>query len=228
VRNDQLSLNAGGGNVTVRPGRTARLVGTVQYSLVRPGISRTDTAAGTNLSVNCRLVISGGCDLNATLTVPPRTGVTLTSGGGDLSVSGLDAGVKLSSDGGNVAVSGVGGNVSVSTGGGNLTADHLAGALTFTTYGGNVNGTALTSPNANIRSYGGDVTLKFTNPPASLTINTYGGNVHVVLPRNSAGYALSTDPGGGNLAEPVNINTHSPDVITVGSDGGDISVTYAS
>jgi DUF4097 and DUF4098 domain-containing protein YvlB len=225
VRNDQLSLNGGGGNVTVRPGQgsDAHLVGTVQYSLVRPVISRS----GSDVSLRCRLVIDGGCDFDAALTVPPRTGLTLSSGGGDLSVSGMDAGVSLSSDGGNVAVSGVAGKVSVSTGGGDLTADHLTGILSFTTDGGNVNGTALTSPNINIRSYGGDVTLTFTQPPPSLTISTYGGNVHVEVPRNSAGYVLSADPGGGNLAELVKINDHSPDAINIVSDGGDISVTYS-
>jgi hypothetical protein len=226
VQGGQLSVNVGSGNVTVRPGQGtgARLVGTVQYSLFRPAISHR----GNDVSLQCRLEINGGCDFDATLTVPPRTGLTLSSGGGDLSVSGMEAGVNLSSDGGNAAVSGVDGNVSVDTSGGDLTAENLAGTLSFATYGGNVNGTALASATADIESYGGDVTLTFTNPPSNLTINTYGGNVNLVLPHNAAGYRLTADPSGGNLADPVNINQNSHDIIKIGSGGGDITVTYPS
>jgi hypothetical protein len=227
VKNGQLSANVGGGNVTVRPGQAARLAGTVRYSLIRPVISRTNTATGTHLRLNCRMAI-GGCELDATLTVPPRTGLTLFSGGGDLSVSGLDAGVHLSSDGGNVMVSNVAGRVVIATGGGDLTAGDLAGPLSFTTDGGNVNGTGITSPVVTTKSGGGDVTLTFTAPPSNLTIETSGGNVHVVVPRDNAGYDVSPTLDGGNLNDAVKISSQSPSKITADSGGGDITIGYAS
>jgi hypothetical protein len=203
VQHGQLSVNAGGGDVTVRPGQAARLAGTVTYSLVRPVISQN----GSGINLRCRLVIDGGCDLAATLTVPPRTGLTLSTGGG------------------NVSVSGVSGKVSVSTGGGDLTADDLASTLSFTTDGGNVNGTAVSSSGVTVVSGGGDVTLAFTRPPANLVINAYGGNVNVVLPHDSSGYDVTATTDGGNFNHSIDMNSLSPDKITIDSGGGDITLS---
>jgi hypothetical protein len=185
VQHGQLSVNAGGGDVTVRPGQAARLVGTVTYSLVRPVISQN----GSGINLRCRLVIDGGCDLAATLTVPPRTGLTLSTGGGD------------------------------------LTADDLASTLSFTTDGGNVNGTAVSSSGVTVVSGGGDVTLAFTRPPANLVINTYGGNVNVVLPHDSSGYDVTATTDGGNFNHSIDMNSLSPDKITIDSGGGDINLS---
>lgn len=185
VRHGQLSVNAGGGNVTVRPGQAARLAGTVTYSLVRPVISQN----GSGISLRCRLVIDGGCDLSATLTVPPRTGLTLSTGGGD------------------------------------LTADDLASTLSFSTEGGNVNGTAVSSSSVTVVSGGGDVTLAFTRPPANLVINAYGGNVNVVLPHDGSGYDVTATTDGGNFNHSIDMNSLSPDKITIDSGGGDINLS---
>jgi hypothetical protein len=224
VQHGHLSVNVDGGNVTVHPGQAgaARLAGKVRYSLVRPDVTRTSD--GVNF--HCRLLV-GNCGLDATLTVPPQTSLRLSSGGGDQTVSGISGGVNLSSDGGNVSVTGVGGDVMVSTGGGDLNADDLAGTLSFATYGGNIGGTALTSPDVSIHSYGGDVTLTFSRPPQNVDITSDGGNVTLVLPRSDNRYALSTTSDGGNVGVQLGIvNSLSNDRITIGSGGGDIQVAY--
>jgi Putative adhesin len=223
VQHGQLSVNVGGGNVTVRPGQpgAARLVGTVRYSLIRPDISTTSD--GVNL--RCRLLV-GNCGLDATLTIPPRTGLALSTGGGDQAVSGVQGGVTLSSGGGNVSVSSVSGVVTASTGGGDLTADDLAGTLTFNTYGGNINATTIASRNAGIHSYGGDATLTFTVVPANLTITSDGGNITLILPRNSTGYRVLATPDGGNVSEPRDIINSSTAPIQLNSGGGDITIAY--
>jgi hypothetical protein len=225
VQHGHLSVNVGGGNITVRPGQggAASLTGKVTYSLIRPDV--TWTSDGVN--VHCRLLV-GNCGLDATLTVPPSTGLTLSSGGGDQTVSGISGGVTLSSDGGNVSLQSVGGTVSVSTGGGDLNASDLAGPLTFTTDGGDVNGTAIGASHVTVQAQGGDVTLTFTGPPANVEVHSDGGNIHLVLPHNAPGYDVSTNADGGNSSIPVRINTSSPDKIIAASGGGDISVTYAS
>ncbi len=224
VQHGQLSVSVGGGNVTVRPGQgsTARLAGTVRYSLVRPGISTT----GDSVNLHCRLSV-GDCGLDATLWVPPGTGVTLSSGGGDLTVSGLDRGADLSSGGGNISVSGVAGKVTVSSGGGDVNAEDLGGTLSFSTDGGNVGGTALSSPGTNIASGGGDVTLTFTAAPRDLEIRSDGGNVTVVLPRTQAGYAVTTNSDGGNASVSVDRNSGSPYHVDAESGGGNITITQA-
>ena len=132
VQHGQLSVSVNSGDVTVRQGHglgtTARLTGTVQYGLFRPRATKTTTASGTEVDVNCPTINSGNCGLSATLDVPRLTSLTLSSGGGNLTVpGGVASSVTLTSDGGDVAVSGIPGQATVSTGGGNLTAGDLAG-----------------------------------------------------------------------------------------------------
>jgi hypothetical protein len=223
VPDGHASVGVGGGNVTVRPGgqgNSASLVGTVRYSLIRPDIVRTPY--GVNL--HCRFVF-GDCEMNATLTVPVQDGVSLTTGGGDLTVSGLRGGVALSSGGGNISVSGVGGSVNASTGGGDISVDDLAGRLILTSDGGNINGTAITSPDVKVRTGGGDITLTFTTPPTHLDVTSDGGNVNVVLPPNGDRYAITYGTGGGNTNVQENIgNSESPYKVSVHTGGGDITI----
>ena len=72
VEHGRLVASTGGGDITVHQGQlsggAARLTGTVQYSLVRPHFTVTDSG----ISLHCRLP-TGNCGLNATLDVPPRT-----------------------------------------------------------------------------------------------------------------------------------------------------------
>jgi hypothetical protein len=55
-----------------------------------------------------------------------------------------------------------------------------------------------------------------------------GGNITVVLPHGDTPYDITTNPGGGNLSDPVPSNSSARDKITVDSGGGDISITEAS
>jgi Putative adhesin len=229
VRDGQLVADVASGSVTVRQGAgtTARLTGIVQYTFVRPAITETTTASGTAIDVECHINV-GNCGLTGTLTVPARTGVRLSSGGGDLTVSGVGGNVTLSSGGGNVMVSGVAGNTSVSSGGGDVTADGLAGRLTFSTGGGNIGGDTLSAAYVHADSAGGDVSLVFTRPPGNLDISSGGGNVNIVLPDGDTAYNVSTSSGGGSVSDPVKISSSAPDKITVDSGGGDIAISQAS
>jgi hypothetical protein len=229
VDHGQLVANVASGNVTVRPvaGTTAHLAANVQYTLIRPAVTEGTTASGTTIGINCHMQIDN-CALDATLSVPYNTAVTLSSGGGDIAIAGTGGNVSLSSDGGNVTVSGVGGNASVSTGGGDLTASTLAGRLTFDTQGGDINADTLTAPYLQADSGGGDVSLVFTKPPGYLDITSDGGDVTVVLPHGATTYRVATTPDGGNVSGGVPTSSSASDTITIESGGGDISITEAS
>jgi hypothetical protein len=228
VTGGQVVADVGGGNVTLRqgPGQTAHLTGTVQYDLIRAGVSENTSPNGTNLDVHCRISV-GSCGLNATLEVPARTAVTLSSGGGDMKVYGIDD-VTLSSAGGDVAISGPGGLTSVDTAGGDLTASDLAGILRFSTSGGDITGNDLTAPSVNAGSGGGDVILAFTKPPANLDITSDGGDITVLLPHGATAYHITGGADGGNDTQSVPTSALSHNTISVESGGGDITIAEAS
>jgi putative adhesin len=222
----RLVASTGGGDFTVRQSAAsdgqARLTGTVQYSLVRPDF----TVDGTGITVHCRL-FTGNCGLNATFGVPPGTALDLDSGGGNMQVSGIQNTVTLTSSGGDVSLSDSGSAATVDSGGGNLSLSRLGGILTFTTSGGDVDGGDLTSPKTSVDAGGGNVTLTFTKVPANVHIVSSGGDVTIVLPRGRTQYAVSVVTEGGDYtASPlVSVNQAAASRISVDSGGGNVSIT---
>jgi hypothetical protein len=239
-----------GSDLTLRQGgvSTPELVGTVHYSLFKPSLTVTQAGAGTSVSFDCRNN-TGHCDLNATLQVPSRTGVTLATEGGNISVPVFTGSVELLTGGGDVTSGSLGGTVQVQTEGGNVTANSLAGSLDLQTSGGDVNANAVSGGSlqasigggnldvqamadavANIGASGGDVTLTFTQVPRNLQIDTAGGNIVVVLPAGSTAYNLQANAGGGNtsVSDSVPTDSRSSHSLVLDSDGGDITVTEAS
>src|SRR5580693_9375716 len=139
VQDGQVAVNINAGDVTLQeaPGSsTARLTGTVQYGLIRPGISESNTPTGANIGMNCN-GINTNCGMSASLDVPARTAVTLWSNGGNITASGFSSGVSLSAAGGNVTATNLAGKGS---GGGNVTLalTQVPQNLQITTEGGNV------------------------------------------------------------------------------------------
>jgi hypothetical protein len=222
VQRGQLAAGVNGADITVRQadGGSARLAGTVHYGLFRPRVTRS----GNEVNVNCP-GISSNCGLAATLDVPRLAGLTLSSGGGNLTVPGVAQAVNLTSDGGNVRVSGVPDAATVRTGGGNLTAGDMGGSLKFTTDGGDVTGDDLTAPTLSTDSGGGDVNLVFTKVPANLNITSDGGDVNIIVPRGATSYRVSTTADRGDDRVTVPQSASSGDQITVDSGGGDITIS---
>jgi Putative adhesin len=227
LQNGRLVASTDGGDITVHQGQvsdgTARLTGTVEYSLVRP----TFTVSGSGISLHCRLP-TGNCGLNATLDVPSHTAVDLTTGGGNMQVSGIQGNVTLDSGGGDAGISGIGGTADVQTGGGDLTASDLGGVLTFSTGGGDVSGSGLFSRHVTTDSGGGDVTLVFTSVPDSVKVSSGGGDITIVVPRGGTSYAIKSNASGGDFSARVPTNDASRHTIRVDSGGGDISIAEPS
>lgn len=209
VNDGVLRVMTGGGDITARlaAGSEGQLAGTMHYSLVKPHLYYTSTG----LRIECEFPV-GDCGLDGTLGVP------------------AGAALDLSTDGGNVTVSGLTTSVTLRTAGGDLTAQDMSGDLQMTSGGGNVTGEGLTDPDVTARTDGGDITLTFTTVPRSLQADTGGGNITVILPHNAAGYALTPTTGGGNvtISPGFDSNSDSPDVVTLNTDGGDITVTEAA
>jgi len=225
LENGQLVASMGGADVTLHQdqarGSTARLTGTVQYSLVHPNF----TVIGTAVNLDCRLP-SGNCGLSATLDVPADTPVDLATGGGNVQAGGLQRDVTMNTAGGDVTLSGVGGNTDLSTGGGNVNAGDLGGIMNFTTDGGDVTVNDLFSPHVKLETGGGNVTLTFTKAPAYLNITSGGGDITVVVPHSTTTqYAISHDTGGGDYSASVPVNlAATAHTITVASGGGNVSI----
>ena len=221
VHNGQLSLNVNGDNVTMRqaPGSAARVTGIVTYGLLRPGLTETTTASGTVLGVNCD-GINSNCDVNDTLDVPAGTAVTLNTGGGDATASGLTDTVTLNTGGGNVSTSNMAGNLQVYTGGGDLTGSGLnsgsSGTLVLNTGGGKINGSGLTG-NMQVSTGGGDLTGNgFTG--SNLQFATEGGKVSVNAVNSPLVYVQS---GGGDVTL---MFTQPPTNLQIIADGGNVDV----
>ncbi len=225
LENGQLVASMGGADVTLHQdqtrGSTARLTGTVQYSLVHPNF----TVIGTAVNLDCRLP-SGNCGLSATLDVPADTPVDLATGGGNVQAGGLQRDVTMDTAGGDVTLSGIDGNTDLATGGGNVNAGNLGGIVNFTTAGGDVTVNDLFSPHVKLETGGGNVTLTFTKAPAYLNITSGGGDITVVVPHSTTTqYAISYDTGGGDYSASVPVNlAATAHTITVASGGGNVSI----
>jgi hypothetical protein len=218
VRDGQVTMNFDLGNVTVHQssGSTARLTGVVQYGLFRPGITENLTSGGTVFGVNCNSV-AGNCDANATLDVPAKTGVTLSSGGGDIGVSGFASNMALSADGGNVTANNLAGDLRLDTGGGDLTGSGLTGAIQISAEGGNIDASNLNGTGTmRLDTGGGDLTGNaFTG---NLLLFTEGGNANADAVDS---HDVTIQSGGGDVTLAF---THPPQNLNITADGGNVTV----
>jgi Putative adhesin len=220
VHDGQLALNVTAGDITMREASgssTARLTGTVQYGLVRPGINEFTTPTSANVNLDCPANFSGNCGVNANLDVPAQTGITLWSNGGDITASGFSSGMTLWADGGNVTVSNLIGQLHLDTGGGDLTGTALTGTLQVNTEGGNVNaGDWIGTGTMRLDTGGGDLSLNGLN--GNFQLATEGGNVDAsgVTAATSA-----TQSGGGDVTLTF---TEVPKSLTITAEGGNVTL----
>ena len=219
VHDGKVAVNVSAGDITLRqaPGRTAaRLAGTVKYGLARPDLNMVRTPDGVNVMLNCTANIDGNCGVSANLAVPPQTGVTLWSNGGDITASDFSSGMTLRADGGNVNVSNLAGPLQLDSGGGDLTANGLNGALVVDTEGGNVDGGNWTgSGTVRMDTGGGD--LSVTGLTGDFQLATEGGNVDATV----AAATSTTQSGGGDVTL---VFTTVPQNVSITAEGGNVTV----
>ena len=220
VHNGQVSVNVNGGDVALREvsgSGTARLSGTVQYGLLRPGISENTTPTGTDVGVDCGGVSTGNCGMNATLNVPAQTSVTLSSNGGDIDASGFTSGMTLSAGGGNMNANNLSGHLVLDTGGGDLTGGTLTGTIQVSTEGGNVNaGNWIGTGTTRLDTGGGD--LSVNGLAGDFQLSTEGGNVDA---NGVTSRTVTMQSGGGDVSLTF---TQVPQGLTITADGGNVTV----
>jgi DUF4097 and DUF4098 domain-containing protein YvlB len=220
VHDGRVALNVTAGDITMHeaPGSsTARLTGTVQYGLVRPGISEFTTSTSANVNLDCAANFNGNCGVSANLDVPAQTAVTMWSNGGDIAASGFSSGMTLSAAGGNVDVSNLTGHLQLDTGGGDLTGNALTGTIQIGTEGGNVNaGNWVGSGITRLDTGGGDVTIDGLT--GNFQLATEGGNVDAsgVTAATSA-----TNSGGGDVTLTF---TQVPKSLIITAEGGNVTL----
>jgi hypothetical protein len=225
VADGQVSAQINSGDITLRqaaagagPAATAELTGTAHYSLIRPAIR----VAGSTVTFPCSLPV-GDCGLTATLQIPARTSVSLSTAGGDATIPGFTGSwLTVNTDGGDLTAGDLAGRLDLGTGGGDLTAAALAGPVQVNTDGGDVTVNALRAPTASIGSGGGDIWLTYDVAPDSLQITSDGGNVTLVLPPGQ--YKVYADADGGSFSNGVGDDPSAARSITVDSGGGDITI----
>jgi len=219
VQDGQVALNINAGDVTLQeaPGSTtARLTGTVQYGLIRPGISENITPTGANIGMDCN-GINTNCVMSASLDVPAQTAVTLWSNGGNITASGFSSGVSLSAAGGDVNATNLAGNVQLDSGGGDLTANGLTGTLQIATEGGNVDGDDWAGTGTTrVDTGGGDMTIN--GQTGNFQMSTEGGNVDA---SGIASALVGMDTGGGNVTLAL---TQVPQNLQITAEGGNVTV----
>ncbi len=220
VQHGQVAVSISAGNVTLRqgPGGTARLTGTVQYGLFRPGISEYTAPNGVNVGVNCD-GINGNCGMNATLAVPARTAVTLGSNGGDIAATGFSSNVTLSAMGGNVTANDLAGAMNLDTGGGDLTGSGLSGTVQITAEGGNVQVGNVNGP-TRVDTGGGDLTA--ISLTGNLQVFAEGGNVDA---EDLTSSQVVVQSGGGDVTL---VFTQAPKDLQITALGGNINVVLPS
>ncbi|HVT71184.1 MAG TPA: DUF4097 family beta strand repeat-containing protein [Trebonia sp.] len=241
----QVTVNAAGGNIAVRPAAhgPATLAGTANYSLVRPHITSRTTGSSTSFRYACASGLLS-CGLSATVGVPAATAVSVSTGGGGATVTGISGPVTLSSGGGNLAADRTSGPlalhtdgggigltavtssaVTASSGGGNIQAAGITSpSVIMTTDGGNIQATTVKSATVTASSGGGNIEVAFSGVPRDVRVTTSGGNITLLLPVGTTGYHVDAHTDGGTVTDSVPQNTASPNVITATSGGGNIVI----
>jgi Putative adhesin len=221
VQDGQVAVNISAGNVTLRqgPGSTARLTGTVQYGLFRPGIDQYTAPNGVNVGVNCDGINGDNCGMNATLAVPARTAVSLGSNGGDIAASGFSSNVTLSAQGGDVTANDLAGALDLDTGGGDLTGSGLSGTIQITAEGGNVQVGNVNGP-TRVDTGGGDLTA--ISLTGNLQVTAEGGNVDA---EDLTSSQVNVQSGGGDVTL---VFSQAPKDLQIIAQGGDVNVVLPS
>jgi DUF4097 and DUF4098 domain-containing protein YvlB len=126
------------------------------------------------------------------INVPRNYRVSVSSGGGNVTMTDQDGDVDVSTKGGNVSLGMINGNVDVSTAGGNIHVKSNTGTLKLSTAGGNVNASGFNG-NVDVSTAGGNIHLTGSN--GKVEASTAGGNIHFDYTGKNMGVDLSTMAG---------------------------------
>lgn len=205
---DRVVVDVGSGDVTLGPGDAGRVAvhRRLTWSWSQPRI--VETWSGNTLTVHYRcpgVNLGPGCGVDYGLRIPAGTIVDVHTGSGEIRVRDMAGPLTLDSGSGDVAVSGAGGTLSLHTG------------------SGDVNASGLTATRASARTGSGDVTLRFTGAPATVTAESGSGDVRVYVPADTP-YRVATHTGSGQVDVRVPTDPDASASITVRTGSGDVTI----
>lgn len=211
-----LDLTTGSGDVQVKTGSGSQVIvhGDVssdswfsnQDSAVKsvennPPIQQSGGSIriGYNLPEDAKHHVS----ISYVVTVPPDTTVTLNSGSGSLSVSGVRSGTQAHTGSGDIRLSELGGKVQVQSGSGGIRAENVSSAFSAGTGSGSIEADLSGSGDVDVHSGSGSIRVK--GATGGLRARTGSGDIEA----------------DGNVKGPWQVHTGSGSVrIAVGTGNG--------
>jgi hypothetical protein len=203
-----LVVDSYGGQVQVASGPVSRVqvTETIMYDQQAPPPAVMQSVSGGRLALSSPACASVDCNVDFSVTVPPGVTATVSTGGGQVTVSGT-AGANLDS------------------GGGPARAAQIGGPLTVVTDGGPLIARDITAATATITTGGGDATVAFSAAPKSVKLSTDGGTAVLAVPGGP--YAVTADSGGGPELLGIATNPAARPTLTVSSGGGPLRIEPA-
>jgi hypothetical protein len=217
-----LVVQSYGGQVQVTSGQVNRVhvTETIGYDQgTNPVV--TQSVSGGRLSLSDPACSNSGCTVDFDVTVPADVTVTVSTGGGQVAVSGT-AGANLTSGGGPVRATLIRGPLTVDTGGGSLLVRGLSGPLRAETEGGTLLAQDIASATATITTGGGSAMVSFATVAENVSVRTEGGPVVLAVPGGP--YRLNADSEGGPQSVGIATDPTALPSITVNSGGGSLRV----
>jgi Putative auto-transporter adhesin, head GIN domain len=220
-----LVVQSYGGQVQVTSGQVNRVqvTETIGYDqgIDSPPVV-TQSVSGGRLSLSDPACSNSPCTVDFDVTVPPGVTVTVSTGGGPVTVSGT-AGANLASGGGPVRATLIGGPATVNTGGGPLVLRGLSGTLRAETDGGTLLAQDIAAATATITTGGGDAAVTFATAPEKVSVSTDGGAATLAVPGGP--YNLTANSEGGPQSVRIATDPTALPSITVYSGGGPLRIT---
>ena len=221
-----LVVRSYGGQVQVASGPVSRVqvTETIMYDQQARPPAVMQSVSGGRLALSSRACASAPCTVDFAMTVPPGVTVTVSTGGGQVTVSGT-AGANLDSSGGPARATLIGGPLTVNTAGGPLVLRGVSGPLRAETDGGTLIAQDIAATTATITTGGGPAMVTFATAPEKVSVSTDGGPAVLAVPGGP--YAVTADSGGGPESLAIATDPAARPTLTVSSGGGPLRIVPA-
>lgn len=141
----------------------------------------------------------GTCSVDLRIVLPADAALSVRTGSGDQTISGVSGQVDLSADSGNIDLTGLGGALEARTGSGDVDARGiLSSGVTLESGSGNVEGQFENPARVSVGSGSGDVRIRFAQAPVEVDARTDSGNVRVEVPDDGTAYLVVGGSGSGD------------------------------
>jgi hypothetical protein len=218
-----MTVDSYGAPVQVRSGDVSRVQVTewLGYGAAEKLPAVAQTVSGGHLTLADPACADSGCEVVFTITTPADVTATVSSGGGPVTVSGVEA-ATVDSGGGPVTAQQISGPLTIKSDGGRILAYGVAGPLNADSGGGLAAARDIIAANVSVSTEGGPALVSFAAAPESVTIRSGGGTARLDVPGGP--YALTADSGSGAEIVRIATNPAARRSITIISDGGPLVI----